>query len=153
MNISPRYLITGILSVFSLIGGIYIGFKICDARQFAVDTHVFVQQSIKLDLARRESTPEGYEEALKMYQAYLDTRKGEWNLLFDERTYAIDSALTYARLANLAEDTGADLKRSSYQKKAASYCPMTKFRDCSAITLREMATRLDKKPLLHDSQE
>ena len=86
-----------------------------------------------------------YEEALRGYLAFLDSRKGQASVIFSDKVYASDAALTYARLSALALKRGANEEASQYLARASALCPQLGWSECSAERIAAMALRLDSR--------
>ena len=65
--------------------------------------------------------------------------------LLTERTLATDAALSYARLAALANKRGATQEAEQHAKQAVSYCPKIGWKACSIDEINYMVERLDKR--------
>jgi tetratricopeptide (TPR) repeat protein len=123
--------------------GAYIGFRMAEAKAFAHEMAEVSHYSAYLQAQRTQGSDAAYEEALKSYLASLDVRSTGPSPIFPDSVYAVDSALTYARLSILASRRGAKDEAAGYLKKASDLCPRLGWKDCSAATITEMVLRLD----------
>jgi hypothetical protein len=124
--------------------GTYVGFRIAEAKAFAHEMAEVSHYSAYLQAQRTQGSDAAYEEALKGYLTVLDMRSRGPSPIFPDQVYAVDSALTYARLSMLASKRGAKDEAATYLTRASDLCPRLGWKDCSAATITEMAVRLDK---------
>jgi len=124
--------------------GTYAGYRIAEAKNFATEMAQVAHYSAYLDAQRAQGSDAAYEEALRGYIAVLDLRSKGPSPIFSDKVYAVDSALTYARLSTLASRRGAKEEAATYLMKASDLCPRLGWKDCSAATITEVAARLDK---------
>jgi len=96
------------------------------------------------DLQRSRGTPEAYETSLKELLASVDAREKNRSGLFSEHIYAVDRALTYARLSGLAKRRGDARASAEYEALAEGQCPKTGWSRCSAAEIIQLADRLDR---------
>lgn len=94
-----------------------------------------------------EGTDAAREEAIHTYLALIEKRKTRPSMLFTKRGFAIDSALSYARLAALAKKRGAIQDAQHYLALAESFCPQIGWQKCSADKITHVVQRLDKQGL------
>jgi hypothetical protein len=125
--------------------GAYVSFRMAEAKAFAHEMVEVSHYSAYLQAQRTQGSDAAYEAALKSYLASLDVRSKGPSPIFPDSVYAVDSALTYARLSILASKRGAKDESANYLKKASDLCPRLGWKDCSAVTITEMALRLDKE--------
>ena len=124
--------------------GAYVGFHAAEAKAFAHEMAEVSHYAAYLDAQRAQGNDAAYEEALKGFLAVLETRSKGPSPIFPDRVYAVDSALTYARLSILASKRGAKEEATALLVKASDLCPRLAWKECSAATITEMAVRLDK---------
>ena|SRR5688572_22928575 len=134
------------LLVFAAGGGLgtYIGYRIAETKAFAADMAQVAHYSAYLDAQRTQGSDAAYEEALRGYIKLLDLRSKGSSPIFSDKVYAVDSALTYARLSFLASRRGAKEEAGAYLMKASDFCPRLGWKDCSGAIITEVAARLDK---------
>lgn len=125
-------------------GGTYVGYAASQARASAYQMAEIAHYSAFVSAQMSEGTDEAGEEALRVFLAVIENRKGNWSPIFPERVYAIDSALTNARLSALAQRRGARDEARRYLDAALSFCPQTGWRDCTAENMMAVVQRLDK---------
>jgi hypothetical protein len=106
-----------------------------------------VHLSAYLSAQRSEGTDAAYEEALKAFLLVLDKRQGNWSPTRPDSVYAVDRALTYARLAMLARRRGAEKEASEYTDQSAVLCRRLGSQTCSGEQIAAAAARLDKTAL------
>ena len=149
MKKSARYGLIAIGILASFVAGLYLGYRVGDAQSFAEEAVISAKYAVMTDVARTEGTDAAYEDALIAYLGFLESRKGKWSPLFSERVYAMESALTFARLAGLAGKRGASEEATEYLGAAVSLCPSAGLRDCSEESISSIAERLDQMQLLN----
>jgi len=125
--------------------GAYFGFRLTEIKAQASEMAQIAHYSVYLDAQRTQGSDAAYEEALRGFLDLLDTHSQGSSPLFSEKVYAVDSALTYARLSVLASKRGASDEAATYIGEALALCPELGWQDCSAKTLTEAVLRLDKR--------
>ena len=140
--------------VFAAGGGLgtYLGFRIAGGKAFADEMAQVAHYSAYLDAQLAKGNDAAYEEALRGYLALLDMRSRSASPMFSEKVYAVDTALTYARLSVLASKRGANDEAAAYLTKASALCPKLGWEDCSAATITQVAGRLDKRSTIGSSK-
>ena len=128
--------------------GFYLGFKAAESRAAVGQIAEVAYYSAFLEAQRSRGDDAAYEEALRGHLQLLDDRKGKPSLIdFAGTVVAFDSALTYARLSELALKRGATEEASRYLAHAAALCPKLGWRECSGEGIRAFAQGLDKRGL------
>ena len=125
--------------------GFYFGARINQATAVAFDMAEFGYYVAHVDTQLSEGTDATREEAIHTFLALIEKRKARPNELFTEKILASDSALSYARLAALAQKRGATQEAQQYLKRAESFCPQIGWQECSAEKITYMVQRLDKQ--------
>jgi hypothetical protein len=129
------------------IGG-YVGFRVSESQVLASEMAQIAHYSAYLDAQRTSGNAAAYEEALRGYLMLLDAHSRGTTPLLSDRVYAVDSALTYARLSVLAANRGAKEEAQQYLTKASTLCPRLGWKECSSKEILEMARHLDRnRPL------
>ncbi|MBN8778801.1 MULTISPECIES: hypothetical protein [unclassified Thiobacillus] len=125
--------------------GFYFGTGINKATAEAFDMAEFEYYAAHVETQLSEGTDATREEAIHTFLALIEKRKARPNELFTEKILAADSALSYARLAALAQKRGATQEAQQYLKRAESFCPQIGWQECSAEKITSMVQRLDKQ--------
>ncbi|MBZ0105704.1 MAG: hypothetical protein K8H84_08745 [Sulfuricella denitrificans] len=125
--------------------GFYFGTGINQATAEAFDMAEFGYFAAHVDTQLSEGTDATREEAIHTFLALIEKRKTRPNELLNEKIIATDSALSYARLAAMAQKRGAIQEAQQHLKRAESFCPQIGWQDCSAEKITYMVQRLDKQ--------
>jgi hypothetical protein len=64
---------------------------------------------------------------------------------YPPRVIAVDEALTYARLSELAKQGSDNAAAATYLASAEGLCPSLKWNHCSGADILALATRLDQQ--------
>lgn len=147
MNTAIRIASYVLALAIGLGAGYYFGFEVGRGRALALDMVETAYYSAYTEMQMAEGTDASREEATRGFLALIEKRKGHWTPLFTEKGYAIDSALTNARLSALAQKRGATQEAQEYLSRAASFCPQIGWQECSAEKIVSFAKRLDKHGL------
>jgi hypothetical protein len=92
-----------------------------------------------------KGTPAAHEAALLDYLALLKRMESHQSAIFTARIVAVDEALTYARLADLARQRSDTAAAAGYLASAAALCPELTWEHCSTADIADFAARLDKQ--------
>ena len=92
-----------------------------------------------------KGTAAAHEAALLDFLATLKRMESHPSTLFPARIVAVDEALTYARLADLAKQRSDATAAAGYLSSAAALCPSLTWEHCSAADIADFAARLDKQ--------
>ena len=134
--------------IVGVLGGVGIGsyatWKVATLGLTSYELSDIAHFSAYADLQRSRGTPEAYETSLKELLASIDARERNRSGLFSEHLYAVDRALTYARLSGLAKRRGDARASAEYETLAEAQCPKTGWSRCSAADIVEFADRLDR---------
>jgi hypothetical protein len=116
-------------------------------RSFVFETAEMSYYLAYVNTQMSEGTDATREEVLHEFLKQNEKRRGHPSALFDigDRGFAMDAALTYARLAALAQKRGANQEAQQYLVRAASFCPQFGWKECSIEKISYMVKRLDKK--------
>lgn len=113
----------------------HLGGEMLEAEYFG--THMEMQLDRGTDAAR--------EDVIRAFIALNEKRMAHPGRLLTERLLATDAALSYARLAALANKRGANQEAEQHAKQAVSYCPKIGWEACSIEEINYMVERLDKR--------
>jgi hypothetical protein len=127
--------------------GYYTGFWVGKGNVLAFDVAETADYSGFIEAQLSEGTNAARDEALHNFLAVIEKRKGHWTPTFSEKAYAVDSALTNARLSALAQKRGTSQDAQEYLERAVSFCPQIGWQDCSAEKMVAFAQRLDEHGL------
>ena len=129
------------------VGG-YVAFRVTESKAVANEMAQLAHYAAYLEAQRTSANDAAYEEALRGFLTLLDTSSRGPAPLFSDQVYAVDSALTYARLSVLASKRGAHAEARQYLVKASSLCPRLGWKECSTDEIVATARRLDRnRPL------
>ena len=147
MKTAPRVASYFLVLAVGIAVGYYSGFWVGKGSALAFDMAETAYYSAFIEAQMSEGTNATREEALRAFLAVIEKRKGHWTPTFSEKGYAVDAALTNARLSALAQKRGATREAQEYLNRAASFCPQIGWQDCSAEKILAFAQRLDKHGL------
>ena len=128
-------------------GGYYVGWESHKGYALGIDVTEKAYYSAYLEMQLAEGSDSTREEAIKGFLALIDRRKGHWTPWFTEKSYAIDAALSNARLSALGAKRGDVAKATQYLNPAQSFCPQTGWEDSSAEKIVGYAQLLDRNGL------
>jgi len=89
-------------------------------------------------------TPAARKTALLDYLAMLKRMENAQSDLYPARIIAVDEALTYARLSELAKQGSDSAAAATYLASAEGLCPSLKWNHCSGADIMALAARLDQ---------
>ena len=95
-------------------------------------------------IQRFKGTQKSYEVALKDFLTSLDVQEKAGPGLISTQMLSVDRALTYSRLATLADARGDTESAAGYRAAAEALCPKLGWQTCSAKEIAEMADHADR---------
>jgi hypothetical protein len=131
--------------VIGAVVGYYLGYRVTEARSFAVDISEVAYYSAYMSIQMNQGTDATREVTLRDFVARNEKRKllpGRW---ITERMIAVDTALAYARLAALARKRDSMQEADEYLSRAVLFCPQMGWQECSAESINNVIQRLDKE--------
>jgi hypothetical protein len=126
--------------------GFYISWR---NASYANEAHQIADVTLLGDYLLAQSangTPAEREAALLHYLEVLKRIEAHPSTLFTGRVIAVDEALTYAKLAEIAKQRSDAAAVAGYLSSAAALCPLLAWEHCSAADIADVATRLHKGP-------
>lgn len=124
--------------------GAYVGYEVASSRATVSEMADLAFYSTYVHTQRTEGNDAAYEDALRTYLKYLESRRGSDSHLFSNRVYNFDSTLTHTRLSGLASRRGAKAEAKEHLGRAMEFCVKAGWRDCSEQNLLAVAQGLDK---------
>jgi hypothetical protein len=143
VSLPSRVAIAVLLLLAGAAAGAYISLQFARSRSTFGEATDIAHLSTYVQVQRASGTDAAYEEALKAFLHHLEQRRGSADAALPESMYAVDSALTYARLADLARKRGASTEAANYMALAEAQCPKMGWRSCSGAQIAEMAAQVD----------
>jgi hypothetical protein len=120
-------------------GGFYIGASSSTAASTAMNSLAISDASNVIVAARSSTSSLEYEEALWRFLALLQSEATSKNSMLEDWVIATDSALTYARLSDLAAEQGLTEKSQLLLAEAVEQCPRMKLKGCTAAGILKIA--------------
>ena len=120
-------------------GGFYIGASASKAASTAMNSLAISDASNAIVAARSSTSSLEYEEALWRFLALIQSEATRKNSMLEDWAIATDTALTYARLSDLAAEQGLAEKSQLLLTKAVEQCPRMKLKGCTAASILMMA--------------
>jgi len=145
MRLAARIALVLLLLVAAAAIGAYGALRYAKSRSTLNEMADVAHFSMYLAVQRSSGTAAAYEEGLNAFLLVLKQRKSNWNPAWPESIYAVDTALTYARLAELARKRGAEKEAAEYTAQAAAQCPKMGWRTCTGERIAEVAAQVDAK--------
>jgi tetratricopeptide (TPR) repeat protein len=147
MRLMARITLIVLLLIAGAAAGAYLALRYAESKSRFDERMDVMHFSAYLSAQRSEGTDAAYEEALKAFLLVLDKRQGNWSPTWPDSVYAVDRALTYARLAMLARKRGAEKEAAEYTDQSVALCPRMGWQTCSGEQIAAAAARLDKTAL------
>lgn len=94
---------------------------------------------------RMMGDPTAYRSALLKYLAALQSRRSGDGVLLNDHVVVVDTVLTEARLAILAQSQGNESESKLYFARGLEHCNSAWKTGCTVERLREIVARLDGK--------
>jgi hypothetical protein len=129
--------------VVGLVCGVYLGFRFEQSRNVAERTLAFGQAVKALEIARTSGNDANYEEALWRHIAHLQIDENSAQPQLNEKGFAVDYALAYARLSMIAGKRGSESESSRLLQKAESFCPRIGWPECSGRSILAFAKQVE----------
>jgi hypothetical protein len=120
-------------------GGFYLGTESSNAASMASRIRAVSDASDAVAKTHAAATSLDYEAALWHFLAVLQSESVNRPPILDDWTIATDTALTYARLANLAMEQGLADRARVLLSKATDQCSRMRLKDCNADVILQMA--------------
>lgn len=133
--------IIGALTIFCL--GSLLGYYLRNSQNMTEEAVQIARYGELLDNYRIQGPDAAYEAILYGYLIFLESRMKHNSLWLSKKVWATDVAMTYARLATLAERHGDTGEAQRLTKLSESYCPQTRLSNCTFDTLLELIRKLD----------
>jgi hypothetical protein len=111
------------------------------------DLMAAAQFSTYVSALRKTGTDAAYEDALRSSISFNSQAKARDENPSNQRMYALDTAVSLARLSALAKKRNALDEATRLGAVAESTCPATGIRDCSLSLLLDVADYIDGGPL------
>lgn len=127
--------------------GAYVGFEVASSQAMATEMAEIAFYSTYVHTQRTEGNDAAYEDALRTYLKYLESRHRLGSQFFSDRVYNFDSTLTHSRLSALASKRGAKTEAEAHLARAMEFCAKAGWQDCSGQNLLAVAQRLDEGSL------
>jgi hypothetical protein len=129
------------------VAGLWYGFESGrDLRRFALEAGFEERFNAQLMSERMLGDLASYRNSLREYLSQLKARRGKNGLIQTDHVIAVDTVVTEARLAMLAEQRKDTVESARYFAQAASDCPADWSRGCPPDRLRELVVMLDHTP-------
>ena len=116
-------------------GGFYIGAVSSKAASTAMNSLAISDASDAIVAARNSTSSLEYEQALWRFLVLLQSEATRKNSRLEDWAIATDTALTYARLSDLAAEQGLAEKSQLLLTKAVEQCPRMKLKGCTAASI------------------
>ena len=127
------------LLICGVAGGFYVGASSSKAVSTAMRSKAISGASNAIVAARSSTSSLEYEEALWRFLALLKIDSTNKGPMFEDWVIATDTALTYARLSDIAAAQGLAEKSQLLLGEAVEQCPRMKLKDCTAAGILEIA--------------
>jgi hypothetical protein len=108
-----------------------------------MSTYVMIQ--------RFQGTPPAYETALRDFLVALDAQDGAGPGLFSRNIFAVDRAMTYARLGLVAAERNDPSSAAKYRSQAEALCPQIGWKSCSADEIARVVRLVDERSMWNPS--
>lgn len=125
--------------------GFYVGSRAHDVIQVGGEMLESEYFGTHLEMQLDHGTDAAREDTIRAFIALNEKRMAHPNRVLTERLLATDAALSYARLAALANKRGATQEAEQHTKQAVSYCPKIGWKACSIEEINYIVERLDKR--------
>ena len=120
-------------------GGYRFGLAFSRSASTAANALALSDASRAIATARISRSSVDYEVALWRFLAVLQSEGSNKNSRFDDWVVATDTALTLARLSDMAAEQGLGEKSQFLRKWAVEQCPRMKLKNFSADAIFDMA--------------
>jgi hypothetical protein len=133
------------LAIGAAVGGWFVFEAARSSRRFADELGAAEWYSAQMSVERMMGDPKAYRSALLDYLRALQSRRDRDGITLDDHVIAVDTVLTEARLAILADSQGNEAESKLYFAQALEHCPSAWKTGCSVERLHEIVARLDGK--------
>jgi hypothetical protein len=116
------------------------------------DLFAAAQFASHVSAVRHSGTDRAYEDALRSSLSLNRQLRARDPDPHNHRMYSLDSAVTLARLSQLAGKRGATDEANKFGAEAEALCPATGIRECSLAKLLEVAQFMDGGTTSHASK-
>ncbi len=125
--------------------GFYVGSRAHEVMQAGGEMLESKYYATHMGMQLDHGTDAGREDMIRAFIALNEKHMARPSRLLTERMLATDAALSYARLAALANKRGAMQEATQHVKQAVSYCPKIGWKACSIEEINSMVERLDRQ--------
>ena len=143
MKILPKIIIGIVLAGIGATFGYGLGFR----KGLVFSSYIqFIEQEHYQAFAKAQSTMgtnEAKAEAIKQFIFITERRQSSFSPAFTKKTFAVDLLLSYARLAQLAENSSSPEEAKKYLQQAESYCPETGWQECSIEVIKQYSEKVN----------